>query len=622
MRRWPLRRRRAPTPWSSGATTSRSTVWPPSSTASSARLLDGRGFARIGALDAGRYSDEDLTLLYWGIGLHLGEPWAQNKHGHVLGDVTDQGKTIDDPTVRGNELGGIALDYHTDGSDLVGLLCLRTARVGGLSCVANAVAIHNQLVRESPQLAAALYDPLPYDTRGEQPEGAAAFYSVPGFTEHAGRLFVRFIPQYILASQRHADAPRLSPTAREAIAAGSELANDPDFNVYMDLQPGEMQFINNYHVLHGRTAYEDDCPTGYKRHLKRLWLATYALKDRPAYFQALGRRSHWEARALGQHAAAGAAGRGHAVAAPAPQPQPQPQPGSGFFDRENNRRRLLISIVPSTKLGRQRAHAQNADGRDGRVDQASVEGPSRRPPSTTERDVGGVEGRATSSASVKLERHGAPRALLPAQLASARPSGMPTTTAQPPDAAPAEPRRADPLVLSPPAKPRGTNTSTGPGQQRSSSCPSSSVQPDVMERRGLGVADRVVGALGVGRQLHQPRLGLRRPGAHGEAVAAHRRDGDDHAGPQRRRHCGVPRARQRRMVCLGVHVVPHVVSPVVHHSRQGNLRDQRHRARGAAAPGPARPARRRTPAARASATAAPAWWGASSATAVPGRPSH
>ncbi len=113
-------------------------------------LLDGRGFARIAALDAGRYSDEDLTLLYWGIGLHLGEPWAQNKHGHVLGDVTDQGKTIDDPTVRGNELGGIALDYHTDGSDLVGLLCLRTARTGGLSCVANAVAIHNQLVRESP----------------------------------------------------------------------------------------------------------------------------------------------------------------------------------------------------------------------------------------------------------------------------------------------------------------------------------------------------------------------------------------------------------------------------------------------------------------------------------------
>ncbi len=258
-------------------------------------LLNGRGFMRISALDADAYSDDDLTLMYWGIGLHLGEPWAQNAHGHVLGDVTDQGKAVDDPTVRGNELGGIALDYHTDGSDLVGLLCLRTASAGGLSCVANAVSIHNALVRDHPALASALYDELPYDARGEQADGTRPFYGVPGFTEQSGRLFVRFIPQYILASQRHPDAPRLGATARAAIAKMSELANDPDFNVYMDLQPGEMQFINNYHVLHGRTAYEDDPAHGRKRHLKRLWLATYALTDRPGHFKALG-RSHWEAR--------------------------------------------------------------------------------------------------------------------------------------------------------------------------------------------------------------------------------------------------------------------------------------------------------------------------------------
>ena len=258
-------------------------------------LLNGRGFVRIATLDVDTYADEDLTLLYWGIGLHLGEPWAQNKHGHVLGDVTDQGKTIDDPTVRGNELGGIPLDYHSDGSDLVGLLCLRTARTGGLSCVANAVAVHNHMVRECPELAASLYEELPYDARGEQAEGARPFYTVPGFTEHAGRLFVRFIPPYILASQRHADAPRLSATTKAAIAKMTELTNDPDFNVYMDLQPGEMQFINNYHVLHGRTAYVDDVANGYKRHFKRLWLATYALTDRPRHFRTMGRR-HWEAR--------------------------------------------------------------------------------------------------------------------------------------------------------------------------------------------------------------------------------------------------------------------------------------------------------------------------------------
>ena len=49
----------------------------------------------------------------------------------------------------------------------------------------------------------------------------------------------------------------------------------------MELLPGDMQFINNYHVLHGRTAYEDDRGAGQIRHLKRLWLETTVL-DQPA----------------------------------------------------------------------------------------------------------------------------------------------------------------------------------------------------------------------------------------------------------------------------------------------------------------------------------------------------
>lgn len=255
-------------------------------------LMDGRGFVRISALDTRRYSDDDLTMLYWGIGLHLGDPWPQNKYGHVMGDVTDQGKSIDDPTLRGNEIGLVGLDYHTDGSDLVGLMCLRPAKSGGLSCVANVVAIYNTLVRTRPDLVAALYEPLPWDFRGEQPEGGQRYYMRAVFTEHEGRLFNFFVPQYIKASQRHPEAPRLSELAREAIDTVCEMARDPQFNVYMELPPGSMQFINNYHVLHGRMAYEDDVAHGYKRHLKRLWLATRSLKSRPKAF-ANGAHGHW-----------------------------------------------------------------------------------------------------------------------------------------------------------------------------------------------------------------------------------------------------------------------------------------------------------------------------------------
>jgi hypothetical protein len=92
-------------------------------------LIDGRGFVRLRGIDRARYDQAEMEMLYWGIGMHLGAPWPQNKHGHVLGDVTDQGRAYDDPHARGNELGGFPLPFHCDGSDLVGLMCL----VNGIS---------------------------------------------------------------------------------------------------------------------------------------------------------------------------------------------------------------------------------------------------------------------------------------------------------------------------------------------------------------------------------------------------------------------------------------------------------------------------------------------------------
>jgi len=258
-------------------------------------LIGGRGFVRLRGIDRDRYSQSEMEMLYWGIGMHLGTPWAQNHKGHVLGDVTDQGKATNDPTARGNELGGVPLPFHCDGSDLVGLMCLCNGMRGGLSAVANSVTIHNRMVRETPELAAELYQPQPYDFRGEQVPGARPYYMLPVFTDWNGRLFVRCIPPYIYASQRHSEAPRLTELGTAALARLVEFADDPINHVTMELRPGDMQFINNYHVLHGRTAYEDSRDAGRIRHLKRLWLETDVLRDRPPYF-ANNVSSHWQAR--------------------------------------------------------------------------------------------------------------------------------------------------------------------------------------------------------------------------------------------------------------------------------------------------------------------------------------
>ena len=69
---------------------------------------------------------------------------------------------------------------------------------------------------------------------------------------------------------------------------------DPQFHAAMEMQPGDMQFVNNYHVLHAREGYTDNREAGRIRHLKRLWLETDLLADddKPERFR-LGRTDRW-----------------------------------------------------------------------------------------------------------------------------------------------------------------------------------------------------------------------------------------------------------------------------------------------------------------------------------------
>lgn len=260
-------------------------------------LINGRGVTLIRGVPVERYSKDRAAAIYWGVGMHLGHPWPQNAKGHLLGDVTDQGKAVDDPTARGNEIGGVPFPFHSDGSDLVGLFCLDPGARGGASLVANVVAIHNELVRTEPDLVAELYASFPYDLRGEQAPGAQSWYLMPVFTRRGDRLFARYIRPYIESSRRHADAPRVSVAARAAMDRLDALCADPTFHVSMQLEPGDMQFVNNHHVLHARDGYEDDRAHGKVRHLKRLWLETDLLRDddKPERFR-LGRTDAWWSR--------------------------------------------------------------------------------------------------------------------------------------------------------------------------------------------------------------------------------------------------------------------------------------------------------------------------------------
>ena len=77
--------------------------------------------------------------------------------------------------------------------------------------------------------------------------------------------------QYIEIAQEKAGLP-LSPVEVEAFDLVDSILNDPDIRLDMMMEPGDIQFANNYTIFHSRTGFEDYEEEDKKRHLLRLWL--------------------------------------------------------------------------------------------------------------------------------------------------------------------------------------------------------------------------------------------------------------------------------------------------------------------------------------------------------------
>ena len=235
-------------------------------------LEHGIGFKTIRGLPTHQFGVEDNQLLFWAIGTHLGVARPQGKASQLMSDVRAAGGQYRGAGGRGYNTNA-KLDYHVDGTDVVGLYCLQTARNGGLSRVASSVAIHNEILRRDPALAERLYQLLPHNRQNEEAEDEPPFYMAPVYSLRDGSFAARYIRNHIRASQLRSDTPRLTEADHRALDMIQDLAETDEFRFDMVLQRGDMQFVNNHVLIHSRTHFEDFDLPERKRHLLRLWLS-------------------------------------------------------------------------------------------------------------------------------------------------------------------------------------------------------------------------------------------------------------------------------------------------------------------------------------------------------------
>jgi len=138
----------------------------------------GRGFVLLRGFPVDRLTPESTELAYVGLGLQLGAPVGQDADATLLGHVRDEGVERTDPSVRFYRTNQ-RQDFHTDGADIVALLCLAKAESGGESRIASSYAVYNEILHRRPDLTRALYDAFPWDRNNEQWPGEDPFFARP-----------------------------------------------------------------------------------------------------------------------------------------------------------------------------------------------------------------------------------------------------------------------------------------------------------------------------------------------------------------------------------------------------------------------------------------------------------
>jgi len=241
-------------------------------------LLAGRGFALLKGLPMERYSVADAERIFWGIGTHIGYGVTQNAAADFISHVYDRGLNYGDRTVRAYQVRD-ALSMHCDNSDLVGLLCVHPAKSGGASLLTSSMSVFNEILRTRPEYMGIYFSGFPYDRKGEQGAGEALYtQKIPVFSQSNGVVSCRYARSYI----QHAPAitgVELAPMELDALDYFDAVAGSEEFQFEMQMEPGDMQFCNNYVVLHARRGFENHPEPERGRLLLRLWLEVPQVRD-------------------------------------------------------------------------------------------------------------------------------------------------------------------------------------------------------------------------------------------------------------------------------------------------------------------------------------------------------
>ena len=239
------------------------------------KILDGFGLFIINGACLKDFSLKEKISIYTLIAEILGELIIQNIKQEKIVEIKDVGKSMQTGgRYHETKEGG---SHHTDSPqwkdvpDYLGLFCVHNAKKGGTNLFLSAYTIHNRILKGRKDLLNILYGKFHFDKRGEFKEGESSTVFEPIFKSKDGKLYFRYLRNYIDAGHDIQNQP-LSESQKEALTYLDNSMLEEDMIMSYDLKPDDMVFSDNHWIVHGRTAFEDYDDPNLKRLMLRTWI--------------------------------------------------------------------------------------------------------------------------------------------------------------------------------------------------------------------------------------------------------------------------------------------------------------------------------------------------------------
>jgi hypothetical protein len=218
------------------------------------------------------YSDDDNVILYAGLLSHIGNKRSTNSFGMSLEHIRNaslqpkpdglEGDAELDPAKQNH-----GMSFHSDRffADILAFYVRGKAAKGGDQQFASFWTVFNELRQNDPEALKELTNDLIWPPRPDEVDGPPVIE--PMVLQSNGKVISQIIWAPFLANPQY-----LTGGLKSALGAVNRAARANSITV--DSQPGDIQLLNNFAIMHSRQGFRDS--ETERRHLMRM-----GLRDEP-----------------------------------------------------------------------------------------------------------------------------------------------------------------------------------------------------------------------------------------------------------------------------------------------------------------------------------------------------